>query len=303
MLRNGAMALVATLTLLSCKGGGADMSKGGLELVYEAAPAGTDDGRAAALADSARKIVLARLAAAKIPAVVRLDGRKLRVGLPAGEGMSRAEDAKKVLGMVGAFEVREVQDAQFLKELGAGLDEEGPVKVSRDTWSDVNGAPRGCFMVDAADEANARKVFPKDKLPSGVDLLQQQGVPGERLVFIAVSAPVLNNESILSVKAIKDPMGTPVTNLKLTPDGAKKLEEATHRIKGKKLALVLDSVILSTPVVMTAMDQGELPLPQADVGDRKARERAADLLAAALGSGALPAALTLVEERHVAKSH
>jgi preprotein translocase subunit SecD len=303
MLRNGSIALLAALLVSGCKGG-ADMSKGGLELVYEAAASGSDDARASALADSARKVASARLLSLKIPAVVRVDGRKLRVGLPAGDGANRAAEAKKVLGVAGTFELREVQDAQFLKEQGKDLDDETPVRITRESWTDISGAPRGCFMVDAPDEAAGRRQFPKEKLPSGTELMLQQGAgaPGERVILVAVGAPLVANDAVQSARAIKDPVATPSTALKLTVDGAKRLEEITGRIKGKKLAQVLDGVILSAPVVQTAIDGGTIDLPQPDVGDRRERERNAELLAAVFNSGPMPAPLRLEEERQVARS-
>jgi len=305
----GRIVLPTTIALLSlaaaaggCKSGRADMSRGGLELVYELAPAGADDARASALAESARKVVVARLAAVQLPAVVRVDGRQLRVGRPAGEPASRAKEAKELLGVVGRLELREVQDAAFLKELGKDLpdDDEGPVLVTRENWEDANGKPRGCFYVDAVDEASAFKAFPKDKMPTGVQLVQQRGsgAAGERLLYLAVGAPEITNDLVLSSRPRRDPMATPTTLVKLTPEGLKKLEQLTERIKGKKLAIVLDGKITSAPVIMAPLT-GELQIPQMDVGDRNEREKAAALLAAAINAGPLPEGTTLVEERQV----
>ncbi|HEY3451552.1 MAG TPA: hypothetical protein VGK67_34660 [Myxococcales bacterium] len=303
MLRNVSTAILAALALAACTpGGSVDMSKGGLELVYEVAAAGVDDTRAAALADGARKVAQARLAAAKIPASLKVDGRKLRVGLPSGEAATKVEEAKKLLGVGGNLELREVQDAQFLKELGATLPEDGPVKVDQDKWDDANEKKKGCYIVYAPTEADGRKAFPKEKLPSGTDLMMQQGAPGERVVLYAVGAPFVTNEAIATAKYVKDPVATPATYLKLTPEGAKKLEEVTTKINGKKFAIVMDGVIVTTPVVMGPMAGGELPLPQPDVGDRLAREKAAQLMAIAMNAGAFASPLTLVEERQVAKS-
>jgi preprotein translocase subunit SecD len=210
-------------------------------------------------------------------------------------------DAKALLGVVGVLELREVQDATFLKDLGKDLDEEGPIKVTRDNWEDQNGKPRGCFMVDSVDEANVRKIFPKDKLPTGVELVPQQGggTAGEHLLFMALGAPVITNDVIQSARPLKDPMSTPTTLIKLTAEGAKKLEEVTERIKGKKLAIVLDGKITSTPVVMGVLSGGDVQIPQPDVGDRQEREKNASLLAAAIDAGALPGPMTLSEERPV----
>ncbi|MGC4119211.1 MAG: hypothetical protein QM765_32530 [Myxococcales bacterium] len=303
MRRNVAVAILAAAALAGCsKGGSVDMSKGGLELVYEAAPTGTDDTRAAALADGARKVAQARLNAAKIPAAVKLDGRKVRVGLPTGEGASKVEEAKKLLAVGGKVELREVLDAQFLKELGKDLPEESPVKVDQDKWEDANEKKKGCFIVDATTEEEGRKVFPKEKLPSGAELMRQQGLPGEHVVLYAVGAPFVTSEGIATAKVLKDPVSTPATILKLTPDAAKSLEVTTQKIIGKKFAIVLDGVIVTTPVALGVLSGGELPLPQPDVGDRPSREKAAQLMAVALNAGAFNSPLTLVEERQVAKS-
>jgi hypothetical protein len=150
-------------------------------------------------------VAQARLNAAKIPAAAKVDGRKLRVGCPPARAPPGWRRPRSCWPSAGRVELREVQDAQFLKELGAALPEDGPVKVDQDTWEDANERKKGCFVVYASTADEGRKAFPKEKLPSGVELMMQRASPAERVVLYAVGAPFLTGEGIAAPSTSRTP--------------------------------------------------------------------------------------------------
>jgi preprotein translocase subunit SecD len=76
--------------------------------------------------------------------------------------------------------------------------------------------------------------------------------------------------------------GRPVVLLKMNSTGAEKFAEATARLKGQKIAIFLDDVLITAPQVNDTITSGEAYIE----GNMDAR-RAADL-AATIRSGALP---------------
>lgn len=84
-----------------------------------------------------------------------------------------------------------------------------------------------------------------------------------------------------------------LVSFRLNEDGAKRLSDATRQGAGRTLAIVLDGQVLSTPVIREAI-VGATGQISANFSEEGARD-----LAALLRSGALPATLTVVEERTI----
>lgn len=87
--------------------------------------------------------------------------------------------------------------------------------------------------------------------------------------------------------------GSPEVALEFTAEGGKKFGDATGRLIGKQLAIFLDAVPLTAPVVQTAITDG-----RAVVTGNFTRE-SAKTLALQLNAGALPVPVRPVEERTV----
>lgn len=87
--------------------------------------------------------------------------------------------------------------------------------------------------------------------------------------------------------------GSPEVAIEFTPEGAKKFGDATSRLIGKQLAIFLDDVPLTAPIVQTAITDG-----RAVVTGNFTRDNARTL-ALQLNAGALPVPVRPVEERTV----
>lgn len=94
--------------------------------------------------------------------------------------------------------------------------------------------------------------------------------------------------------------GEPHVAFKFNTDGRRKFAALTGNNIGKNMAIVLDEVVYSAPVIKDRIDgQGSISLGQGNM-DEKQKEGA--LIATALRAGALPAALEQYEERSVGPS-
>ncbi len=87
--------------------------------------------------------------------------------------------------------------------------------------------------------------------------------------------------------------GKPTVLIKFDPEGAKKFEEITEKNVGKPLPILLDSDVVSAPVVQEKIAGGSAQIS----GEFTLQE--ARNLSIQLNAGALPAAVTLVEQRTV----
>lgn len=87
--------------------------------------------------------------------------------------------------------------------------------------------------------------------------------------------------------------GQPEVAIEFTTDGSKKFSEVTSRLKGKQLAIFLDSFPVTAPVVQTAITDGKAVITGSFTKD------AAKALALQLNAGALPVPVSVVERRTV----
>lgn len=103
--------------------------------------------------------------------------------------------------------------------------------------------------------------------------------------------PLAGNDAIASAVADQVPgAGWMAVVIQLTPEARARLEQAVHRNPGRKLAVVVDGVIVAAPAVETSMPKGTILVP-VNEGSMVARQQA-EILACALSAGPLPAALT-----------
>ncbi|MDH5186547.1 MAG: protein translocase subunit SecD, partial [candidate division WOR-3 bacterium] len=88
-----------------------------------------------------------------------------------------------------------------------------------------------------------------------------------------------------------------IVSLKLARKDAAKFASVTGRNVGKRLAIILDRIVRSAPVVRERIPGGEAMITTGDVNPDKAKD-----LTILLRSGSLPAPVMVVEERSVGPS-
>lgn len=90
--------------------------------------------------------------------------------------------------------------------------------------------------------------------------------------------------------------GEPVVSFEMTDEGAKKFAEVSTRLVGQPLAIFLDDLPVSVPVVKTPITDG-----QGMISGQFSRE-AARTLALQLSAGALPVPIKIIEQRNIGAS-
>jgi preprotein translocase subunit SecD len=150
------------------------------------------------------------------------------------------------------------------------------------------------------DEASARQAF-SNNVPPDIQLLPgtiERGSTGQPPTsgFYAVRrVPAVTGRDLRNARPTLDENNRPAVSFSLNQEGARKFGTFTQANIGRQLAIVLDSRIVSAPVIQGRIDdEGRI------TGNFTTQE--AQDLSLVLRSGALPATLTDLEERTVGPS-
>jgi preprotein translocase subunit SecD len=140
-------------------------------------------------------------------------------------------------------------------------------------------------------------------IPRGLDLrwgaqVESRGARSFRPLYAVESRPIITGEELQKATARRDPLtNQSVVEFTLSRRGGRKFAEETARHIGDFMAIILDGRV-----------QGQPPVIRSQIGTRgqielgtKPLQEASDL-ALVLRAGALPAPLTIVEERTIGPS-
>jgi preprotein translocase subunit SecD len=142
---------------------------------------------------------------------------------------------------------------------------------------------------------------PDEKPKPGYELLKYQKnpnvkpTPPDRYLMVR-RRPELTGENLVSAEQGFRDGSIPVVNFRLDGSGARKFARWTQANVGKRFAIVLDNEVISAPVVRSAILGGS-----GEISGGFTVQSAQDL-ALLLRAGALPAKLTVIEERSVGPS-
>ena len=156
---------------------------------------------------------------------------------------------------------------------------------------DNGGAPSGFESIEAAVQANGGSI------PDDYAVLPYREDRGDQsLRYLVVDkTPVITGKDLKTARSSTDRNGNPVVNFFLTSDGAKLFGSATEQHVGDYLAIVLDNVVSSAPVIHSRIDSE-------GVIEGHFTAQAAEDLALLLRSGALPASLEIEQDQRVGAS-
>jgi preprotein translocase subunit SecD len=150
------------------------------------------------------------------------------------------------------------------------------------------------------DEENSLEEALKGNIPPGDEILYQtKGEPGAqgKIPFLLKKRAVLTGEYLTDARVmIHSQYNEPYVSLSFDSRGARLFEQITGENIKKRLAIVLDDVVNSAPVI-----QDRIPGGKAQITGRFTMEEARDL-AIVLRAGALPAPVKVIEERTVGPS-
>jgi preprotein translocase subunit SecD len=135
------------------------------------------------------------------------------------------------------------------------------------------------------------------KVPDNMEIVSgPSDTPGQPTFYLVRREAVITGRDLKNARASVDPQtNAPDVQFTLNPQGAQKFKTETGRSIGKRLAIILDDLVASAPVV-----QGQISDEGVITGRFTAQE--ADELAKVLRAGALPATLRPLQEQTVGAS-
>lgn len=152
------------------------------------------------------------------------------------------------------------------------------------------------------DEENSVQSALAGNIPEGDEILYQRQVNKEtgvetKIPHLIKKRASLTGDSLLSAEVrIDQSYNEPYVSITFDKQGARRFREITRENIKKRLAIVLDNSVYSTPVI-----QDEIAGGQAQITGRFSMEEARDL-AIVLRAGTLPAPVVILEERDVGPS-
>ena len=217
------------------------------------------------------------------PIIQKSGADRIIVDLP---GIQDPAAALELIGRTAQMDFREVIDST-----GRNL----PVEPQRRNYDSdiqfVNAQERWKEELAKLTNASADLITRSQTLENS--LVAPAEDPG---TFYLLGPVVLSGKDLVNAEMAPDSLGRMGVSIEFNSEGAKLFEEATGRMVGKQLAIVLDNVVISAPVVQDRISGGRAQITGRFTADEAGR------LAIMLKAGALPVAVEIAENRSVGPS-
>lgn len=212
-------------------------------------------------------------------------------------GFKDPEKAKELLGRTAQLKFKIVDDEFRGLEALAG-------KLPNEVQLDRVG---GMSLVSTSREKLleiTKGVVPVDR---EVLLGREQLAVGQTQfrTYVVKAATEITGDDVLDAIATTNQDGMiqqPIVSLRFTTLGGKRFEDVTAANIRKRMAIVLDDLVESAPVINQKISGGSAMITLGDGRDFEAKIKEAQDLAMVLKSGALPATITILEQRQVGAS-
>lgn len=198
------------------------------------------------------------------PMIAKQGDRWIVIQLP---GIKDPQRAKDLIGKTALLEFRLVEEGKVINDV------QDKLRAKNATMEEISKYP------------DIQKIIPK-----GYDIF----VGKEGQYYLLKSTPELTGSYLVNAKVeFGGEFGYPHVSLEFNREGGKIFSDVTERNIERNLAIVLDGVVQSAPVIRSRIPDGKAVIE----GNFTAEE--AKLLATVLRAGALPAPVHVIEERTV----
>jgi protein-export membrane protein SecD len=248
--------------------------------------------------------------AEKLSSLASVDGEgaRLRVHVPSiGEGLT-VERLTRLLTRAARLEFKLVDDgASFMSEVTHSLDTRpiAGVEVGHDAWTEKDsGTPHADLYLSSTDLKTLRdgwrELFdrlgqPKDHTIALEKKLRPDGSGTRWRSYFLRKEVGLTGDFITDAEVSWDPQtGHPEVSLTFDEEGARRFAKLTGASIGRKLAIVLDGVVNSAPVIEGRITGGHARITLGGGDPFTLQEEAKDLVAL-LRVGSLAAPVRVVE--------
>lgn len=213
-------------------------------------------------------------------------------------GLKDTENAKNLINRTAKLEFMIVDQEAKLEDVQTWIDEAekaGNFALGKDDL-------RYSAYVQKINEAL------KDKLPKNT-VVRFVKAPSAKTLEAGKLPYVLRTDEMVGGDTLSDAFTTfsqdtnrPEVAFRFADKGARDFGDLTTKHKGELMAIVLDGIVQSAPVINSPITNGSGVIQLGNTGDYQALLNEANLLSMVLKSGALPVSLQQLEERTVGPS-
>lgn len=229
------------------------------------------------------------------PQISRRADKNIMVQLP---GFRNPERAKELLGKTAQLKFKMAnEDFDGFSELAKNL----PENITSEARGNFNG------ISFVSEDKDALIALLKDKIPEGNEILfEEEAIAGGNKTLykshLLFASTELSGEDVLEANVTTDTSSfdqRPVVSLQFTGVGGKRFADLTGANIKKRMAIILDDVVVSDPSINQRISGGNAQITLGSEGGFQKIYEEAQQLALILKSGALPAPITILEERQV----
>ncbi|MEO0262351.1 MAG: protein translocase subunit SecD [candidate division WOR-3 bacterium] len=281
--------------------------RGGMHLLLEVKPDGLEKEKIRDARDRVIEIVRNRIDAWGVfePSIQAIGDARVLIQLP---GVMERERARELIGKTAQLTFHLVAEPEEIQNVFNSI-EKNLQKELNDTivspFLSLLRYDRGDIVLREENFDSVQKLIDKSKsfIPEKYIILwgrlEERGGIKLRPVYLLKKSPELTGEYIADARHTVyqggDPslQGRPIVELSFDKKGTIIFSRVTEQNVGKRLAIVLDNIVQSAPVI-----RERIPGGNAMISGMESMEEAKEL-AIVLRSGALPAPVEIVEERSV----
>ncbi len=290
---------------------------GGMHLVLEIDKTKLSRGEIKDAADRALEIIKNRVDQFGVfePIIQRMGEDRILVQLP---GVDR-ERAKSIIGQTALLEFKLVAEERLVSDILRKIDEYFKKTRGLDTTRetgflsyiiDVGKIDLGvaekdlpvftAYLREVDTIINPRSRAEKEHYEFLFGPFEDYQGRRIRRLYLVKKVPELTGRDVASARVDAytgsdiNLSNTWIVSLKLNRESARNFASITGRNVGRRLAIVLDNIVRSAPIIQERIPSGEAMITTGDVNPEKARD-----LAIVIRSGSLPAPVLVIEERSV----
>lgn len=212
---------------------------------------------------------------------------RILVQLP---GMSDAETAKNLISAAAKLDFMKVEDRspEELMTLIKEAEQAGGYSLEKMKYSE--------YVTRLNQDL-------KSKLPANTEILFEKAdnavnLESGRTPYL-LSTTGLGGSDLDDARVSFDQFNNPEVALRFNASGTQKFRELTNKSVGQRVAVVLDRVVKTAPVIKVEIPNGQAVITLGSGGDRQQSMNEAKMIATSLRAGALPASLEQLEERRI----
>jgi len=230
------------------------------------------------------------------PSVQRQGETRIVLQLP---GVRNTDDVQRLIGTTARLEFKEIDDTSellqlLLSELPSGI----TLKNDEIKFSDKEKKPLTPPYLVSEDPGNLEEHV-SGKLPPSHQVLigEEPGQAGDKVAYrtyLVKTGTLMTGEGVVNARVQFAPAtNAPVVVFEFDEGAAKRFADLTEQLKGRRMAVIVDGVVRSAPVIEQRISGGRAQIAGL-MNDREARD-----LAIMLRTGALRASVVQVAQRSV----